>query len=78
MPLTSRFSVCAPSPRRVNWVGLGGEAQAGRNSEGKPDDERPITELAKQGPELLKRVEAAKKIYAELRSIAEREAALRK
>ncbi len=54
------------------------EAQAGRNSEGKPDDERPITELAEQGPELLKRVEAAKKIYAELRSIAEQEAALRR
>ncbi len=54
------------------------EAQAGRNADGKPDDSRPVTELAQQGPELLERVEAAKKIYAELRTAAERESPLRK
>ena len=54
------------------------EAQAGRNSEGKPDASRPITELAQQGPALLERVEDARKIYAELRATAEREATLRK
>jgi hypothetical protein len=54
------------------------EAQAGRNSRGKADSNRPITELAEQGPALLKRVEEAKQIYAELKATAEREAALRK
>jgi len=34
--------------------------------------------LAKQGPALLERVNAAKQIYAELRATAEREAALRR
>ena len=54
------------------------EAQAGRNSKGEADSERPVTELAKQGPELLKRVGEAKQIYAGLRATAEHEAALRK
>lgn len=54
------------------------EAQAGRDSKGKPDNDRPVTELAKQGPALLERVEKAKAIYAELRTAAQREAALRK
>jgi len=53
------------------------EAQAGRDSNGRTDVDRPITELAKQGPALLERVQAAKQIYAELRATAEREAALR-
>ncbi len=54
------------------------EARAGRNSEGKADDNRPITELAQQGPALLQRVAEARQIYAELQAIAGREAALRK
>jgi hypothetical protein len=54
------------------------EAQAGRDSEGVADTSRPVTELAQQGQELLKRVEEAKQIYAELRATAENEAALRK
>ena len=54
------------------------EAQAGRNSKGEVDINRPVTELAQQGPALLKRVEDAKKIYSELRTIAEHEAAARK
>jgi hypothetical protein len=54
------------------------EAQAGRNNDGEADSDRPVTELAKQGPELLKRVDDAKRIYAELRATMEREAALRK
>lgn len=53
------------------------EAQAGRDSNGKPDTDRPVTELAQQGPALLKRVEDAKRLYAELRATAEREAAAR-
>lgn len=41
------------------------------------DDNRPIQQLALQGPELLKRVEAAKEIYANLRETAKEESALR-
>jgi hypothetical protein len=54
------------------------EAQAGRDSTGKADADRSVSELARQGPALLQRVEEAKRIYAELRATAEREAALRK
>lgn len=54
------------------------EAQAGRNSSGKEDANRPVTELAEQGSALLERVEAAKAIYADLRTIAAQEATLRK
>lgn len=53
-------------------------AKAGCNSTGQADSNRPVTELAREAPELLKRVEAAKQIYAELRQTAEREASLRK
>lgn len=55
-----------------------GEAQAGRNPRGKTDSNRPVTELAEQGPALLERVNQAKQIYAELRATLAREAALRK
>ena len=54
------------------------EAQAGRDPNGESSPDRPVTELAKQGPALLERVTAARQIYAELRAAAERETALRK
>jgi len=54
------------------------EAQAGRNAEGKPDASRPVTELAEQGPALLKLVQDARQIYAGLRTPAEREADVRR
>jgi hypothetical protein len=53
-------------------------AGAGRNSNDESDTSRTVTELARQGPGLLKRVGEARQIYAELRATAEREAALRK
>ena len=54
------------------------EARAGRNANGEPDVDRPVTELAEQGPALLERVAAARLLYAELRAIAAREAPLRR
>jgi hypothetical protein len=54
------------------------EAQAGRDTEGKASVDRQVLTLAAQGPALLQRVEDAKRIYAELRATAAREAELRK
>jgi hypothetical protein len=48
-----------------------------QNDAARVEDNRTIKQLAVQGPELLKRVEEAKQIYAGLRAVAEKEAALR-
>jgi len=52
------------------------EAQK-QNDEGKAGADRHIRELAIQGPELLRRVEAARRIYADLKDIAAKERPLR-
>lgn len=44
---------------------------------GKVETDRPIKQLAVQGDDLLKRVAAARKIYAELKGVAEKEKPLR-
>lgn len=54
------------------------EAQAGRNVQGAPDTTREVTELAEQGPALLQRVQDARRLYADLREVAKREAEARK
>lgn len=48
-----------------------------RNQRGEADDNRPVRQLALQGPELLERVEIARGIYEALRGIAEKERGLR-
>jgi hypothetical protein len=48
-----------------------------RDKAGTVEGDRTIKQLALQGPELLKRVEAARKIYAELRETAAKERPLR-
>lgn len=49
-----------------------------QNDAGTVNDNRPIQQLALQGPELLERVQAAREIYAGLRETAGKEAALRR
>lgn len=49
----------------------------GAHEEGRSADERPIDQLALQGPELLKRVADARKIWESLRSVAEKEGPIR-
>jgi hypothetical protein len=48
-----------------------------RHERGEVDDNRPVRQLALQGPELLQRVEVARGIYQELREIAEKERPMR-
>ncbi len=52
-------------------------ADARSHDEAETLDDRTIRQLALQGPELLKRVEAARKIYAELKEVAAREGPVR-
>jgi len=52
------------------------EAQK-QNDEGKAGADRHVRELALQGPELLRRVEAARRIYADLKDVAAKERPLR-
>lgn len=47
------------------------------NDEGKAGEDRYLTELASQGPELLDRIEAARRIYADLKEVAAKERPLR-
>ncbi len=49
-----------------------------QNQAGAVDDNRPIQQLALQGPELLERVKAAREIYTDLRETAGKEASLRR
>jgi len=50
---------------------------AKRNEAGKLESDRTVKQLALQGPELLKRVAAAREIYEELKLVADRERAIR-
>ena len=47
------------------------------DAEGKVDSDRAIKQLAVQGPELLKRVAAAREIYEELKKTAAKERIIR-
>ena len=48
-----------------------------RDAKGELDADRTLSQLAKQGPELIKRVTAAREIYQKLRRVAEKAAPIR-
>ena len=57
-------------------AGIVGDAQR-RDKAGEIEGDRTLKQLAAQGPELLKRVEEARRIYSDLKKTAEREREIR-